>query len=190
VQPQQLIAIADSAFAESKRLAGDWIRCGPGCSSCCYKPFAISADDAARLRSAATPEIRARASAQWRRMWLNFPGDAETGSLTGAEDWREWFFRLHEGTACPVLDEATGACLLHDHRPVACRLAGALVTIGGQTPDPCPLCFDRASAEDRQRAHVIVPLPPAPQQPPDTIIAYALSRFSDGGHQAGCPDPA
>lgn len=173
-----LPVIAEAAFQEAKQRAADWIACRPGCDSCCRRPFAITREDADRLRAVATPAIVARAEAAWARMQMDFPGDAATGQLTEREDWREWFFSRHEGLACPALDEGTGECLVHPHRPVACRLYGPLITIGGQTSDPCPLCFSGASAAEIEATRVTVELPPGPTVPADeTVIAWAFASM-------------
>ncbi|MCX6596904.1 MAG: YkgJ family cysteine cluster protein [Acidobacteria bacterium] len=171
-----LPVIAEAAFQEAKQRAGDWIVCRPGCDSCCRRPFAITEEDAARLRAVATPGIVARAEAAWARLQADFPGDASTGTLSDREDWREWFFARHQGLACPALDEETGSCLVHQHRPVACRLYGPLITIGGETSDPCPLCYLGATAAEIEQTRVTVELPPAPVTPGrETVIAWAFA---------------
>lgn len=173
-----LQAIADAAFEEARQRAGHWIVCRPGCDNCCRRPFAITQADAERLQSVATPEIQARARAAWQRMVADFPGDAVTGTLTDREDWREWFFARHQGLPCPALDAATGRCLAHSHRPVACRLYGPLITIGGETSDPCPLCHAGATPEQIEQTRVTVELPPAPPSPArETVIAWAFASM-------------
>jgi Fe-S-cluster containining protein len=177
-----LATIADRAFGEAKQKAGTWIACRPGCDACCRKPFAITEADAVRLRQALmlaprdiAQDISKRARDAWSIMRDDFPGDATTGVLDASDEWREWFFRRHDGHACPVLDLATGACRLYHARPVCCRLYGPLITIGAQTSDPCPLCFGGASAEQIEATRLVVALPER-EAPPvsETVIAFAL----------------
>gem|GEM_PF-4520529 len=157
-----LIALVGAAFEEARRRANGGVVCKPGCDSCCRKPFAITRADAARLRAAATGEIVRRAREAWAALAGDFPGDAATGELTGNESWREWFFARHDGLPCPALDEASGECLVYDHRPIACRLYGPLIEIGGTIADPCPLCYPDGDRPEPVR----VDLPPAPPAPP------------------------
>ncbi len=174
--------MADDAFARARQRAGSWIVCRDGCDSCCRRPFAITQSDAAILKTGLSrlPEqvqetIRSRARDAWHRLSIDFPGDTGTGTLTGREDWRTWFFGRNSGVPCPILNTETGGCLLYEARPVACRLYGPLIQIGDQTSDPCPLCFQGASPAEVTAAKVTVELPPAPESDGDTIIAFALA---------------
>jgi Fe-S-cluster containining protein len=106
----------------------------------------------------------------------DFPGDAETGVLTESAEWREWFFARQGSLVCPVLDESSGTCLLYEHRPICCRVYGPFVEIGGQTSDPCELCYQGASTEEIAAAKITVTLPDVAPAQSDTVIAYALSR--------------
>src|SRR5579884_1087899 len=47
---QTLVQIVNAALAESARKSGPWLVCRPGCTQCCFGPFAINQLDAARLR--------------------------------------------------------------------------------------------------------------------------------------------
>lgn len=174
--------MADDAFLRARQRAGSWIACHDGCDSCCRRPFAITQQDAAALKTgfAHLPKhlqetIRSRARNAWHTMSMDFPGDSRTGILTDREDWRAWFFEKSSGIPCPVLDPDTGGCLLYQWRPVACRLYGPLIQIGNQTSDPCPLCFQGASAVEVAASQVTVELPPAPESEGDTVIAFALA---------------
>jgi Fe-S-cluster containining protein len=119
--------------------------------------------------------IEERARAAWKLLEVDFPGDTSTGELTGSEEWREWFFTRHAGLTCPVLDEGSGTCLLYEYRPICCRLYGPLIEIGGQTSEPCQLCFAGASPEEVKESKVTVTLPESAPVQSETVIAYALS---------------
>lgn len=181
----RVLKLAEEAFTEAQRRAGSLVRCGPGCSECCHRPFAITHADSRRLAEGlaqADPlvaaDIRARAAALAARFDLDFPGDAATGALNANEEWREWFFRRHEGAACPVLDPASGICRLYRHRPVACRAAGPLVQLGPAVFPACHLNYQGTSAEQRRALTVVVDDPAfhEPATEPETVIAYAISR--------------
>jgi len=177
-----LFQIADSAFQQAKERAGEWISCSSGCDDCCRKPFAITAADARLLQlgiqETGLTDITEKAESAWNVMKSDFPGDADSGVLDVNEEWRAWFFHRHQGLACPVLDESTGACRLYAYRPVCCRLYGPLIEIGGQVSDPCPLCFSGASEIEIQSAKITVDLPEAPAEIKETVIAFALSQQS------------
>lgn len=181
----RVLNLAEQAFQEAQRRAGSLVRCGPGCSECCHRPFAITAADARRLRqglAAADPETRteieARAASVARRFDEDFPGDCDTGSLDANDEWREWFFRRHEGIPCPVLDFEQGVCRLYEHRPVACRAAGPLVQLGHAAYPACHLNYRGVSDEQRRQLTVVVNDPAfhEPATEPETLIAYAISR--------------
>ena len=144
---KRVLAAVDAAFAQARDLAGPAMACRPGCDDCCRRPFAITEADASRLRSglltlaeSTRQEVEGRAAAARAQLAMDFPGDWASGSLTDDQDWREWFFLRHQGLPCPVLDLGGGECRLYHHRPVACRLAGALIQIGNSRTDPCPRC--------------------------------------------------
>lgn len=185
MNPKELARVADAAFRTARERAGLWIACRPGCDSCCRKPFAITESDAerlsvglSRLSDALRDEIVERANLYVDRVVADFPGDSE-GRLDFNLEWREWFFQKHAGLACPALDEDSGACLVYSHRPVACRLYGPLIEIGGQTSDPCGLCYAGASPDRIEATRVTVPLPDGPPDPPrETLIAFALRDFA------------
>jgi len=150
-----LVQIVDSAMAEAVRRGGGWIACRPGCTSCCLGPFEITTTDAERLRTgldhldaAAAAEIVARALAY----------------SDGDDD------------PCPVLDVASGLCLLYDWRPLLCRTFGPATRIGASV-GVCTLCFE--GAPDDEIARCAVELDPALFESPEHLtIAQALASRS------------
>ena len=175
---------ADQALAAARRKAGAALTCQAGCDDCCRRPFAITLQDAERLRAglrqqplAVQAEIAARAAAIWARWRWEFPGSDE-GILTENQEWREWFFARGAGTPCPVLEEHTGRCRLYPYRPVACRLYGPLIQIGASRTDPCPKCFPGWEAHQIEGTLVEArfPLAGAAALPgAETVIAAALT---------------
>lgn len=191
-----LVQIADEAFQRARTLAGPLITCHAGCDECCRRPFAITEDDAARLReglanvpSRVASAIEARAEFAWSVMAADFPGESSRGALTRSEEWREWFFARHSGLACPALDAESGSCLLYHHRPICCRIYGPLIEISGQTSDPCRLCFPGASPETIESTRVVVNLPSEAPHTVETLIAFALSPSSMRRPQSGPTAP-
>ena len=179
----RVLAAVDAAFAEARQRAGDWLTCCAGCDECCRRPFAITAADARRLQAglatldaATQADIQSRAHEARQQMSPDFPGDLSRGALTDEPEWREWFFARHAGLPCPVLDLATGQCRLYHHRPVACRLAGPLIQIGSTSTDPCPLCFQGASAQEIITTKIVIQVEDFNDIPTnaETLVAYIL----------------
>lgn len=180
-----ILATVDAAVAQSHAQAGKWIACRPGCSECCSVLFPITLQDAARLhrgRLAAPPAVRAdieqRARQLWQRIEPDFPGDPASGLFRANDEWQEWFLTRHKGHPCPVVDPATGACRLYEHRPVACRLYGHLIQIGDEAQTICHYCFRGATPAQIDAARVHVPLAAVNQDPLDpgeTLITRVLA---------------
>ena len=154
---EALVRSFDAAIRQGEAGAAGRLACRLGCTGCCVGPFEITALDAARVvRGARALAARdpgaglaliARASEQWGRMARAFPGDPETGVLTGDDAEREVFFARFGEAPCPALDPATGACLVYGSRPLSCRTYGLPVRHGGALLEPCPLNFAGASPE-------------------------------------------
>jgi len=125
-----VIQIVDAALAEAVRKGGAWVACRPGCCECCMGPFAISEDDATRLRRGladleALDRERAARVRSRARGWSG--GDDEP---------------------CPVLDPGTGTCELYAARPLTCRTFGPPVRCASGALAICELCFDGATEEE------------------------------------------
>lgn len=104
---QVLLEEIDDRTASIRESHGDW-PCRKGCDSCCRSlarwpeltapESALLAEGLAKLPFETQAEIRRRVAA------------------LGAEPMRP--------VVCPYLDPVEGACLVYDHRPVACRTYG------------------------------------------------------------------
>jgi Fe-S-cluster containining protein len=156
---QQLVQIVDAAFADSAQRSGEWLVCRPGCTQCCYGPFAINQLDAARLRrgleelTKRDPEratrVRARANESWSRLEADFPGDVTSGVLDETEEAEAKFAGFADEEPCPALDPQTGMCDLYAHRPMTCRTFGPPVRSGPEGGlGVCELCYHGASDEE------------------------------------------
>ncbi len=161
---QELVEAFDRVIRDGERTAARHLACRIGCTACCIGPFDITALDAFRLRhglealALKEPEqargIVLRAREQWNRMADCFPGDPAAGVIQGDDDERERFFRRFVDLPCPVLDPATGACLLYEARPLSCRSFGLPLRTGSEVLPPCALNFTRASVEEIAAAAV------------------------------------
>lgn len=172
----ELIQIVDAAAAEAARLAGDLLHCRKGCTHCCVGPFAVTVRDLERLRAGfecADEELRGRLAARSaearQAMFAGFPGDWESGTVTGLAE-ADAFDSNHKWLPCPILDLETGVCTLHAWRPVACRLHGPALRMNGFDLLPCRLNYAGA---DPERYRVPFDTPDAGESPL-TYIAWAI----------------
>lgn len=193
---RELRAELDDGFRKAAAQAGTWLACGPGCSECCHGPFPITRLDVRRLRlgwidlrardRARAEAIRRRTSEAVAALRQGFPGQCETGRLTGDEPALDRFFERHATMPCPALDPASGCCDLYEARPVACRTYGPPISFGGEASLPCRLCFQGAGAEivhrctlapDRRGLEqtILAGLGVAAGEEWETLIAFALA---------------
>ncbi len=188
----ELARRVDAAVVEATARAGGHVTCRLGCTWCCIGPFPITALDARRLRLG-LQELRrhrpweadavvARASSQWTEMRPGFPGDHETGDLGDDDAARAGFAERFAEAPCPVLDAASGACLLYEARPVTCRLFGLPVRLGEALAEPCGLNF--TAADEAAIATAVVDADPGGLEarllallgdPPETVIAAVFA---------------
>jgi len=185
----ELIQIMDAALVDAARLAGAWLKCGPGCTQCCHGAFALNALDARRLRAgmealrgaepALAAEIARRAAAWIAEFAPEFPGDAATGLLGETEEEQERFEEFANEAACPVLNPATGRCDLYAWRPMTCRVFGPPVRME-EGLGHCELCF--VGAEEAVVAACEMPVAHELEEqllselgePGETVVAYAV----------------
>ncbi len=157
---RQLLAGIAEVMAEAERRSGDWVVCRPGCTQCCFGPFAITQLDALRLRDglraldAADParaeRVRTRAAAYVAAIASDYPGDPATGELRDEE-------RLPESmdhVACPALDPDTGRCDVYEARPITCRTFGAATRVSEEALAACELCYTGATDEEIEQCAV------------------------------------
>lgn len=96
--------------------------------------------------------VRKRGAAAREKLGPFFPGDPETGVLTGSADEIELFEEWAHAEACPVLDPVTHTCDLYAHRPILCRTFGPPILNDPNDRDAgvaiCELCFTEATEDD------------------------------------------
>jgi Fe-S-cluster containining protein len=171
----ELVQIVDAAVAEAARRAGDLLTCRSGCTHCCIGPFAVTERDLERLRvgySRIPKELQERLalrSVEAREALRDgFPGDWATGRLAGQEEANAFDLR-HPWLPCPILDLESGACSLHEWRPVACRLHGPALRMNGFDLQPCRLNYSGADAAQYRVSFTIPEAEPSPL----TYVAWA-----------------
>jgi Fe-S-cluster containining protein len=183
----ELVQIVDAGMREAVERSGAHLACYRGCAVCCFGPFPITWLDAQRLQRGLTEldsadrdaaaAIRDRARAAVASFADFFPGDVGAGVLPESFDEAD-FAGHYANVACPALDPDSGACVLYEHRPIACRTYGPPLRLEGEDLPPCPLCFRHASAEEIECARVEVETRTlnAETAVPEgrTLIAYAL----------------
>jgi len=187
--------IVDAALASATLRSGPHLACRPGCTQCCHGVFAISHQDAARLRtglqlltaSDATraTRLRTRVAESLSRLAPTFPGDPTTGILTEDEEAAEAFENFANDEPCPVLDPASGTCDLYQHRPILCRTFGPPARTEEGHLAHCELCYTQATPSQIAACELDPTLPAAIAQSDDafnltnglhgeTLIAWAL----------------
>lgn len=190
----ELVQIVDAALADAQRRAGKWLVCRPGCTQCCVGAFAINPLDALRLQDGLlelksndplrAERVQARARDYWMRMAGEFPGDAETGILSGEEAQQEAFANFANDEPCPALDPDTGTCDLYRYRPMTCRVFGPPVRNQGGGLGICELCFHGASDKqiaacqitpDRDNLEQSI-LDEMSSKSENTIVAFVLAK--------------
>jgi len=168
------IQIVDAALAQAATKAGPWLACRPGCTQCCFGPFAITPADAARLRQGLAqldPETAARVRRRSResvaRLEAAYPVDTIARIL--AED------EAAADEPCPALDPETGLCDLYAARPIVCRTFGPPLHFPGEAVAICELCFEGAEPEQVAACEVEIEMDNPEEQGPETVVAYALA---------------
>jgi Fe-S-cluster containining protein len=191
-----LIQIVDAAVADATRRSGVHLVCRPGCAQCCVGVFAISQQDAARLRDALSgllqidapraDRIRARVAASVARLESNFPGDPATGILHEDEGSRVFFDEdFANDEVCPVLDPANGTCDLYSARPILCRTFGPPMRDESGNLAACELCYTTATTGEIVACEVDPAIPALEERSNErfdaehnlhgeTIVAFAL----------------
>jgi Fe-S-cluster containining protein len=190
-----LIQIVTTALASATARSGPHLVCRPGCTQCCHGVFAISQQDAARLREglasltqtdpARAARIHTRVAASLTRLDPWFPGDVTTGILAEDEQSTTLFEEFANDESCPVLDPATGTCDLYSARPILCRTFGPPMRTPEQNLAHCELCYTTATPDEIAACELDPNLPAleaasnqafnaAHHLHGETLIAYAL----------------
>ena len=132
---RDLLARADTWFADVLRRHPDKMMCRRGCFDCCLGLFDITIADATLLREgldALDAPVRAAIESRARAVMAKLPGLG--ASLEDLDD--DEIDALSDSVGperCVCLGD-DGACLVYDFRPLVCRLNGApIVDASGHT---------------------------------------------------------
>lgn len=155
---RRLIQIVDAAMAEAMRRGGSLVQCRLGCTECCEGPFEINSLDAFRLRRG-LQSLRAADPA---------------AAISIVERARN--FAGGDSDPCPVLDRATGACLLYEYRPMICRTFGPAVSSGPGAVAVCHLNY----VESDPRELLAIAIDPDPEGLEAALLAALDAAQSDG----------
>jgi Fe-S-cluster containining protein len=196
-----LIQIVTTALASATARSGPHLVCRAGCTQCCHGVFAISQQDAARLRDglasltqtdpARAARIHTRVAASLTRLDPWFPGGRDPGDiatygiLSEDDDQTILFEEFANDEPCPVLDPATGTCDLYSARPILCRTFGPPMRTPEQNLAHCELCYTTAMPDEIAACELDPTLPEtidasdesfnaAHHLHGETLIAYAL----------------
>ncbi len=128
---RQLLRQTEKWFSSLKEKYADSVRCGRGCSQCCYGLFDVSLPDAFVIAAAfgALPEgIRSKVSDRARgiqqRIENHLAPFSEPFLLDAVlQDRIDEIVDAIPDVPCPFLGSSS-ECLIYENRPLACRLEG------------------------------------------------------------------
>ncbi len=89
------------------------IDCKRGCASCCYQAVFMSPFEAIYLAENIRKHLSSEAQSDVKKRIL---GKKEATEKMTASEY------LKYRHVCPLLDEKNGSCIMHEYRPVACRI--------------------------------------------------------------------
>lgn len=117
-----IVAAVDQEFSRNRRLHGERIHCGAGCSDCCYQLFQITEIEAAYISRGIrelAPEKREALQARAQEYSV-----ARRKLLTEQGEPESWGKLPPVGTrlACPALEG--GVCGIYELRPLMCHKFG------------------------------------------------------------------
>lgn len=143
---------ADQHFATVMETQPQNLRCGAGCSLCCYGLFEIGSGDVPVIAEGLAQLHPSRRKMIIRRA-LEIVEKSEHPNLrecSPAE--KEAFFDRTQATPCPNLDEQ-GLCMMYEHRPLVCRTFGLPLREGRKyLGDVCELNFTASTPAERLSA--------------------------------------
>lgn len=135
---EAVVAEVDAVFNKFEADMGELVKCGKGCSDCCYALFDITLPEAIYINH---------------KFNENFSGMARSTIMERADSADRQIHKLkrkvykasQEGrpateilmevskarVRCPMLDD-NDLCSIYEHRPITCRLYGVPTSIGGE----------------------------------------------------------
>lgn len=136
---EKLVAEVEQLFEKVRQGHAEEVRCGRGCSDCCYALFDLSLVESIYLnhhfnrlhKGAGRSAILTRADEADRttHIFKRRIFKATQDGVPAAEILAEV---ARERIRCPLLN-GQDLCDLYEHRPITCRLYGLPMAIGGET---------------------------------------------------------
>ncbi|MCJ2166224.1 MULTISPECIES: YkgJ family cysteine cluster protein [unclassified Pseudodesulfovibrio] len=135
---EAIVADVDAVFKKFENDMPDLVRCGKGCSDCCYALFDVTLVEAMYINA----KFNEKFSGLERSAILN-RADAADRQIYKLK--RKVFKASQEGqptndillevakarVRCPLLDD-NDLCSIYENRPITCRLYGVPTSIGGE----------------------------------------------------------
>ncbi|HEX6098360.1 MAG TPA: YkgJ family cysteine cluster protein [Thermoanaerobaculia bacterium] len=143
---------ADRHFAAVMESQPQNLRCGAGCSLCCYGLFEIGSGDVPLIAEGLEKMHPSRRRKVIRRAQEIVERSAHPNLRECSPEEKEAFFDRTQSTPCPNLDDA-GLCMMYEHRPLVCRTFGLpLREKRAYIGDVCELNFTEATQAQRMKA--------------------------------------
>ncbi|MGM0682031.1 MAG: YkgJ family cysteine cluster protein [Thermodesulfobacteriota bacterium] len=135
---EAVAAGADEAFKRIRQSYSDEVVCEPGCTDCCYALFDFTLIEALYLNYHFNQKFTGtdrdylleKANAVDRKIY-KLKRDAYKRTSGGASEEDVIEEMAKERIRCPLLNDSN-LCDLYEYRPVACRVYGAPLGIGGR----------------------------------------------------------
>lgn len=135
---ESIAAMADEAFNRIKQEYPDEVVCEPGCTDCCFALFDLTLIEAlylnyhfnSRFIEKDREDMLGKANDADRKIY-KLKREAYRKSRDGQEEEEVVEEMARERIRCPLLN-ASDLCDLYEFRPVACRIYGAPLAIGGK----------------------------------------------------------
>jgi Fe-S-cluster containining protein len=149
---RKILGRADEHFAEVARTQPQNLQCGAGCSLCCYGLFEIGSGDVPLIAEGLEAMHPMRRRQVIRRAAEIVESSAHPNLRECSPEAKEAFFDRSQSTPCPNLD-ASGLCMMYEHRPLVCRTFGLPLREGRKyLGDVCELNFTEASRKELRSA--------------------------------------
>ncbi|MFP4531350.1 MAG: YkgJ family cysteine cluster protein [Desulfobacterales bacterium] len=135
---EALVEKADKAFAQVKAQFPEEVKCTPGCADCCYALFDLTLIEALYINyhfkreytGAAREALLEKANAADRKIY-KIKKSAFQSAQNGTDEEKVLTDVGQERIRCPLLNEDK-RCDLYAYRPIACRVYGIPLAIGGK----------------------------------------------------------
>jgi Fe-S-cluster containining protein len=145
---RKILGRADAHFASVMAEQPQNLRCGAGCSLCCYGLFEIGSGDVPLIAEGLQRMHPAR-----RRRVIKRALELEQINLRDCSpEEKEAYFDRTQSAPCPNLDD-NGLCMMYEHRPLVCRTFGLPLREGRKyLGDVCELNFTESTRSERMKA--------------------------------------